>query len=536
MMSLPLIVLRGALPCAGIGALIGALESIPLGATSTLMPSLIDALVIGLFSILSFATAGFVIGLLVGAMAHLILRSAAVSRGLATQVGITTMLLVLYLFAPVGLEEWTTGRAWAAGVLFVLAPFLGLTTYFISGRLYRIEEFGGQLPIPVWPIFPVLVLVVQAVGLGVAVNRDLGGQDALPSDARILLLVVQSDNATWRPDPSFVEEAGELSEGVAANNRSDTLLASAFSGLPPSRHHVFDEAHRLLRTRELLAPTLADAEYATAAFVSSADLRGRSGLAYGFHIYDDTHYFGVPGLERQRFAGDVLGLLGEDEADRPNADTIEAYLAWRGRLTESETTQPHFAVVQLTDGPELDEQVARAVEVNQRSADVQYTSVIIARVGGLASKGQHPLHDSVVRSPVWIWQSTPPAVKRVERQVRSQDLFATVLKTAGVAAQHQAESTSLLGYLDGSKRADLISELVGKSERGVWWVGSRTRLRKVVLPLRGEMSYFDLTNDPDERVDLRAGDRKAFSVEEEAAARLDVKVGHRLKRAGAIAE
>ena len=112
--------------------------------------------------------------------------------------------------------------------------------------------------------------------------------------------------------------------------------ATLFTGLLPPRHGVRDNTGFALSDESFtIAERLDRAGYATAGFVSSAVLRGRTGIAQGFDHYDEA-----PVATNQAASGDDLPAF----AQRDGAETIAAASAW---LEQRDPQTPFFLFVHL---------------------------------------------------------------------------------------------------------------------------------------------------------------------------------------------
>lgn len=577
-LSLPNLVLRGALHSAALGLLIGGLEALPLGALVTLPPSLIQISLLTVVAALAFSVLGFVVAFLIGWPIHFVLRNVVVSRGLSLQVALTTLLLVGYLFGGFAWDELNGGRAWAAAVLLAMPVFLGVTIFLLAGRLYRMAEFGQRPPVGIWPVAGLGALAMMGLGIGLSMSRDLGGQDGLDSDPRMVVVVVDGLRADLGSAETpnldrLVSEGAVFTQAVSPTPDPAGAVASLMTGLPPTTHRILRDSDRMIRAKALMASTLADSEYATAGFVSSPDLGAWRGFDYGFHVYDDARASWLPGASRERVLGDVGRLLGLYEGRRPAERTVDAFLSW---LDGRET--PFFALVHLSeplapfephglpgfeangtpDAPILDH--AARIEAGSLSFDATETrslrrlykeevAVVDAQVGrildGLTAKGlddravvvvvgsvghhlgEHGiwhadgLRDETIHVPLIIKIPGKGTGQVVSQQVRMEDLYPTLLEHAQVEPRHQAQGLSLLGFFDGSRKRGLMARMIGRDADGSWVAGARSGTGKVIRNLgTGDVEAFDLEGDPEEAHDVWAEAADALSAEADASERM----------------
>ena len=294
---------------------------------------------------------------------------------------------------------------------------------------------------------------------------------------------------------------------------------SLFTGLLPPHHGVRDNVDPPLGDAyTTLAEVLRGNGARTAAFVGSAVVDARRGLAQGFDLYSD----GQRGNRNPRLR-------------RPANVVVDEATAW---LARQQT--PFFAWVHLYDAhapyalPEpyrtmyedapylgaiafMDSQLQRLLKLLDDHQLTEHTIVIVAADHG-ESLGDHGeaghgifVYQSTLRVPL-IVRVPRLSPKRVSELVRIVDVMPTVLDVLGVH-QRPTDGTSLVGLMTGQiAHLDLDAYSESLYPRRFGWAELRTiragRFKFVSAP-RPEL--YDLEKDPaetrnlyDERVDLGA--------------------------------
>lgn len=543
--------LFGALRSAGIGLLIGGLEALtlPLSVRLPLGPG--GFALLGLVAILGFGLFGGVVGAVVGLPLHLVLKRVVISRGLAVQLALTTLVLVGVFFGSMAMEESAAGgRGWVIGGLVGFTLFLPMVVFLFASRLFRMMEHGQPSQVPFVPVAGGVALVALGAGVGLAASRDTDGGTALDSDPRVVVIAVDSLRADLggARAPNLARLAGEgarFTGAVTPAPGTAPSVASILAGRPPLRHRVLEDGDALGRYRALLPAVFQEAGYATAGFVSSPPLSHRSGFDFGFHLYDDDNSPLLPGLRRLR----LFSWSGQP-AVRPDADTVDRFTAW---LDEHDHV-PFFALVHLhgprepfvphglpgfeangIPGAPLVDHAARLEERSFSDSDartlrrlyqeeVEAVDVQIGRVlqaitdAGLEDRtvvvvvgtggellGEHAgafthegLYDPTVRTAMVV-RIPGMEAEDVEAQVRVHDLYPTLLEHAEIEPPESSEGISLIGYLEGKRSLSLWTVLTGRDLSGHQTLGYRDDGLKYLVDVEsGAERLFDLDDDPGE--------------------------------------
>lgn len=301
--------------------------------------------------------------------------------------------------------------------------------------------------------------------------------------------------------------------------------SSIMTGTYPTYHGVRINGNTALSEEHVtLAEAFATSGYETGAFVGAFVLDGRWGLNQGFKHYDDQ-------FDLKKYKKLDLGLV-----QRPGNEVVDAALAW----LENEKDKSFFAWLHLYDPhtpyapPEpyrseygssgiaglydgeiafMDEQIGRCLEWLEKNGLRKRT--IIAVIGdhgeGLGEHGEmthgYFIYDYVVRVPFIL--STPVDElngMEISSQVRTIDLYPTLLQASGIQIPKQVQGTSLWPLINtrdvSGESLFAYSESMAPSIQYGWspLLSLRTPNYKLIDAPRPE--FFDLQNDPGEQADV----------------------------------
>lgn len=260
-------------------------------------------------------------------------------------------------------------------------------------------------------------------------------------------------------------------ECIASSPLTLPSHCSMMTGLYPTFHGVRVNGNTALaEVHQTLAELLAEDGYTCGAFIGAFVLDGRWGLRQGFHHYDDR-------LDLKKYKQLDLGLV-----QRPGNEVVDAALAWLSKMKEKkffawvhlydphtpyEPPEPylseygHLGLVGLYDGEIafMDEQIGRLVSWLEENGLARKT--VIALIGdhgeGLGDHGETAhgffIYDYAVRVPFLI---VPPVEDfkgtRIQAQVRTIDLFPTLLEMAGAAVPPTSQGRSVLPFIFRPKK------------------------------------------------------------------------------------
>ncbi len=308
--------------------------------------------------------------------------------------------------------------------------------------------------------------------------------------------------------------------------------ASLLSGRYPQRHGVRDNSG--FRFDAAATPPLAELlrrrGYATGGFVSAWILRGATGLASGFDVYDDEIDASTTGLH---------------DGQRPGADTLARAVGW----LDGAASKPFFLFLHLYEPhapykpPEpfasaladpydgeiatADDLVGRLVaELKRRGLYDKSLVVLVADHGeGLGDHGEMRhgvlLYQETVRVPMVL--KLPRAADRGTRrgEVASlTDVMPTVLGLVGAETPRGLDGVSLFARAAAGRR--LYAESWYPRLR-LGWSELRLLVDQRWAAIDGPApELYDLAADPHERVDRAASDRGELAERLRALKSLDV--------------
>jgi arylsulfatase A-like enzyme/predicted Zn-dependent protease len=296
--------------------------------------------------------------------------------------------------------------------------------------------------------------------------------------------------------------------------------SSIMTGMYPTYHGVrLNGNTSLSQKQKTLAEALADAGYATGAFVGAFVLDARWGLGQGFHVYDD-HFE----LERYKH----LDLAG---VQRPADQVVGAALGWLETLSQ----RPFFAWIHLYDahspyeppepffsayrsrGPAglydgeiafADQQLGRLIAwLRERGLDKTTVLVVIGDHGeGLGSHGEgthgYFVYDYAMHVPFLLATPLPRLHGlHVEPQVSAVDVFPTVLALCGLEVPRGLHGRSLLPLMLDARletTAYAYAESMTPSLQFGWSPLQCLRSARYKLIKAPRPELYDLAVDPEE--------------------------------------
>jgi arylsulfatase A-like enzyme len=524
---------RGAVTCAAVGTLVGALETLPFALTVRVDLSIVEAAVrFGALGLM-YAVSGVVIGFGIGIPVHVVMRRLVVARGMAVQVGLTSGVLLFGLFTGLAERSLEDGRGGVAGVMLVMPLLLMMTVFLLVSRLYRERRRAPEG----------LALGAAVVGACLLAGASLGLRSsmepptrALSSDPRVLIIAVDAMREDL--DLQAMPRMRELISGgvrfrsaITPNADTASAIASIQTGLSPLRHEVLTGGDRLRRVRGLLSATFQEEGYRTAAFVSRRGLSSSLGFEHGFDVYDDELGGMGRGWSRLRPVALLTRALFEPRASRDDDETVGRFVDWASRVQG----EPFFAMVHLGEPrdvaageakPAMDSTDVRLAERAYREALARTDArigrvmeavahsrerllVVVVGTGGQSFRDTEPflsavgVDDAVVKVPL-VLAGLGLTAGEVTADVRTFDLYATLLEFAELRPRHESESIDLTHYLTGKRSLPLPVVVSGWDPgRREWAVALRSNGAKFVLGLEGGEALFDLDEDPHERTDVR---------------------------------
>jgi arylsulfatase A-like enzyme/tetratricopeptide (TPR) repeat protein len=295
---------------------------------------------------------------------------------------------------------------------------------------------------------------------------------------------------------------------------------SIMTGLYPTFHGVRVNGNAALSEQhQTLAETFAQNGYECGAFIGAFVLDGRWGLRQGFHHYDDQ-------FDLKKYKQLDLGSI-----QRPGNQVADAALAWLKQLkdkpffawvhfydphTPYEPPEPYFSEynsrgpIGLYDGEIafMDEQLGKIIAwLKEKGVDKKTVIVIVGDHGeGLGNHGElthgYFIYDYAIRVPLLV---IVPVEKlqgiRVKGQVRTIDIFPTLLDMVGLPIPEESQGQSLLPLIfhpNLKKGFEAYSESMTPDVLYGWspLLSLRNEKYKYIDAPRPEL--YDLSQDPEE--------------------------------------
>lgn len=485
----------GTLQATGLGFLAAGFEIVALVAGTNLPMSMSELLWLGLFDMLLLALFAAGIAAVVG-LVHPLLARRRTSTAVAIQLALGSMLLALLFFGRIADFMLAEGEPVAAAAALSMPLGIGGMVYVNARwwlRRVELQRARGQQALLLTGGFACAAIVLAAFGYA---QRSTGGERALEGDRNAILVTI--DGLRHDEVPAALRELADggvaFVDTVTPTPHSAPSNATVLTGVHPLRHGLLVDGDRLPRGLRTTAEVLAEEGYATGGFVSDSRVGADAGFSQGYRVFDDD-FSKLAGSRRL-----ALVRLLPGDAHRPAAQTVERFVAWLRRHHD----RPFFAWVHLTQGDELEPALRTLLEAVEAHGIRGETLVVATGTHGLM-RGEHGLrgavglYDPVIRVPLVMrvpWVEVE--VARVEAQVRTLDVSATILDGLGFDPLGTSEGLSLLAYATGERRATVWCSLVGRDEQGRLHLGMRNNGVKYVRTADGDELLFDLRADPDE--------------------------------------
>jgi tetratricopeptide (TPR) repeat protein len=295
----------------------------------------------------------------------------------------------------------------------------------------------------------------------------------------------------------------------------------------PTYHGVRVNGNTALNEAQTtLAEVFSGQGYSCGAFISAFVVDGRWGLKQGFELYDDK-------LDMTRSKHIDLGAI-----QRPANQVVDSALAW----LDGRQGAPFFAWIHLYDphlpyeppepyrsqygarGPAglyagevafMDEQIGRLTAWLERTGlDKSTVLVLVGDHGeGLGNHGEgshgYYIYDYAIHVPLIVVAPLDGlSGKRVAAQVRTADVFPTILDLAGVSSEQETQGRSLLPSMFRPGRGEdaaAYAESMAPNIQFGWsplHVLRTTRYKYIDSP---KAELFDIASDPGETANLVSG-------------------------------
>lgn len=321
----------------------------------------------------------------------------------------------------------------------------------------------------------------------------------------------------------------------------DTVVAQAPWTIP-SHHSIMTgtnpKKHGVTRPRRgqtsfaPLAEVFRDDGYATAAFTGSGYMAARFGFDRGFDSYNET-----PG-KGQKCRSDVERVFGQanrwitNHADRtfflfvhtyePHRPYCDRHFVEREHIDAKDKIKQRIA---RYDGDirRADMHLGQLFDALRSAGLVENTIVVVTsdhgeelvdRHGALAKYDHgHTLYDELLLVPlVFAGGPVAPYAGRISQQVRTIDIYPTVLELAGLSVPDHVDGISLIpiarGHAEEERTAYSGATAYGPKRESIRyrdWKLVRTLGPRAVRddkPTEPKRELYDLTKDPGERLNL----------------------------------
>ncbi len=374
------------------------------------------------------------------------------------------------------------------------------------------------------------IIVIGALAFGTAFffNKKHAIQKPAPTNTvvdnpNVLLITID----TLRPDhlgaygytkirtpvlDRFAQNAALFRQAVCQNPLTLVSHSSIFTGLNPNIHGVRDNAYfTLSSSHKTLAEYLKEQNYTTAAFIGSAILDRRHGLAQGFDWYSRYQPTIVIGMESQRRAeevvADALHWLQTSELER---NPIHLWIHLYDPHTPYDPPEPFRS--QYADSP-YDGEIAYTDHVLgalfTQLEQIGFLKNALAIVMGDhgESLGEHRendhgyyVYDATIRIPLMI--SWPGHIKPcvVDQQVQEIDVLPTIADLLGFQTNGSIQGKSMRHLLDGNpiERLPAYAESLTPKLYYGWSELTSLRTRDWKFIEAPDPELYDLIQDPGE--------------------------------------
>ena len=303
--------------------------------------------------------------------------------------------------------------------------------------------------------------------------------------------------------------------------------ASIFTGLYPPSHQIRDNgAYYLDQGFQTLAEIFKEKGYNTAAFIGAFPVDSRFGLDQGFDLYDDEfkEEEKFKTFDSERRAGDVYKSFQEWFLENFQSQFFvwvhyyDPHLPYEPPSPYREQfSDPYDGEVAYTDF-----YVGEVIDLLEDKNVIDNTLVVVVGDHG-EGLGDHKeidhglfLYNSTLKVPFMFYASQNlPAHKVITSQVRLIDVFPTVLDLLGMSISEGVQGESLIPYMEGKRKADLVSYIETFHPREMFrWAALRGivdgRMKYIDAP---KPELYDMEMDPEE-------DHNIYQEEKLVASRL----------------
>jgi len=301
--------------------------------------------------------------------------------------------------------------------------------------------------------------------------------------------------------------------------------ASIFTGLYPPSHQIRDNgAYYLDQGFQTLAEIFKEKEYNTAAFIGAFPVDSRFGLDQGFDVYDDKFKEDekFKAFNSERRAEHVFKSFQEWFLENFQSKFFVWVHYYDPHLPydppspyREEFSDPYDGEVAYTDV-----YVGEIIDLLEEKNIVDNTLVVVVGDHG-EGLGDHKeidhglfLYNSTLKVPlIFCAPENLPSQKNITSQVRLIDIFPTVLDLLNMSVSADAQGESLIPYMDGKRKDNLVSYIETFHPREMFrWAALRGivdgRMKYIDAP---KPELYDMEMDPEEEHNICQEEKQAAS-------------------------
>ena len=438
----------------------------------------------------------------------------------------------------------------------VLLVVVGALLVTVAGRfLLRRFDLTGRGAGLVYLGLPTLLLISMSMSVSAQMKGGRGtrtkAREGVPNIMLITVDGLRADHVgagarVRTPTLQWMARKGVSFVSMTTPSTSETPpLGAILTGRHPLATGMLADGQRLPTEMpgtgadlQTLAEKLSSEGYSTGAFLSSAALDGpATGLSRGFTVFDDG--LGANRRGASRLALPTLGRWLAEGGQGPTPDrvlrTAKETIDRLGEWMSWHYGENQFAWLHLSEprNPTLgfdpkDSQMldpipgeagraygARVVGMDEVIGDLLQSleaddmlddwMFVIVGTRGYVPGGANPnVGEPWTQVPMILFGAGVPAGKRVDAQVRLEDVAATTLTAAGFVKRRFGDGYSLMALVQGRDLGQLQAISVSPPRAdGKCGISLREGRWKFARDQKGNASLYDLEDDPRELTDVQ---------------------------------
>lgn len=354
-----------------------------------------------------------------------------------------------------------------------------------------------------------LLISAAVASLPACDTERLSTANETPQRPSILLVTLDTTRAdSIGPDAAGVEtpafnrlaqEGMLFTQAYATVPETLPSHSSMMTGLYPAAHGVHENARRLANRHTVIAESLREAGYRTAAFVSAFPLERRFGLARGFDTYDD-----LLNGRAERSASETAARVVDYLNQVPSREPLFLWVHFYDPHYPYEPAEP-FRTRYAKDPyrgevAAMDEQLGRIVEAFRGRSDDDAGVIVVADHGeSLGEHGEaqhgHLVYQGAMHVPLVIAKKgISPA--RIDAPVSIRRVFHTIRTWAGLGGDDSLDSSA----------AAAERVVMGEGMKPFLDYGWQPQVMAVDGSIKviraGRIEAYDIRSDPKETADI----------------------------------